>query len=107
MLEVDGVKVAQTGSILRYISRASGKDAVNPLNAARADSAFEATQAIALSQIFVAVNLMEEAQARAAAAKFKAALPQSLKNWHRLLGDAAFFHGVCNPSSVQMSLLIP
>ena len=93
VLEVDGVQIAQTGSILRYISRRAGQEASDPVLAARADAAFEATQAMVLSQIFAAVNLMEERQAKAAAEKFGAALPQALKNWTQALGAEPFFHG--------------
>ena len=93
VLETDGQKIAQTGSILRYISRLTRKDGPDPIRAARADSAFEAAQEMPMSQIYVAVNLMEQDRAVQTAAKFNKALPAYLRNWARLLEDMPFFHG--------------
>jgi microcystin degradation protein MlrC len=93
VLEVDGQKISQSGSILRLICRLAGKDGDDPILAARADSAFEAAQEMAMAQIYVAVNLMEEAQAKEVASKFKSKLPRYLENWSKLLEDP-YFHGV-------------
>jgi hypothetical protein len=93
VLEVEGEHIAQMGSILRYISRMCRKDGPDPIQAARADSAFEAAQEISMTQVYVAVNLMEEDQAKQTALKFKAALPRYLKNWSKILDGTAYFHG--------------
>lgn len=93
VLEVDGQCVAQTGSILRYISQLAGK-AGHGISGAQADAAFEAAQETAMAQIYTAVNLMEEPLARSTAAKFRAHLPQYLTNWTHALRQGPYFHGV-------------
>jgi hypothetical protein len=85
--------IAQTGSILRYIYQIAGRPEKDPVLLAQADSAFEAAQEMPMSQIYVAVNLMEEAEAKDVARSFKAALTQYLRNWTKLLGQNSFFHG--------------
>jgi glutathione S-transferase len=93
VLHVDQHVLAQTGSIMRFIADISGK-ANHSIKGAQADSAFEAAQETNMTQIYVAVNLMEEEVAKAVAAKFKGQLPKYLTHWSRLLMDDKFFHGV-------------
>jgi hypothetical protein len=78
---------------MRCIAELSGK-ADHSIRGAQADSAFEAAQETNMTQIYVAVNLMEKDAAMTAAAKFKARLPRYLTNWTRLLMDKKYFHGV-------------
>jgi glutathione S-transferase len=89
----DDRPISQTGSILRYISHIGGKDVQDAVLAAQADSAFEAAQEMPMAQVYVAVNLMEEAELRESAKVFREALPQYLTNWSKLLGSKHFFHG--------------
>ena len=90
---VDDRPIAQTGSILRYIDTLAGSNSKDGVTAAQADAAFEAAQEMPMAQIYVAVNLMEEAEAKATARAFKAALPQYLQHWAESLGNKKFFHG--------------
>lgn len=94
VLYVDEVPIAQTGSILRYLSRISGRDGEDPVRAAQADSAFEAAQEMPMAQIYVAVNLMEETEVRESAKAFQDCLPEYLINWSKVLGNQKFFHGM-------------
>lgn len=93
VLYVDEEPIAQTGSILRYLSRISGRDGEDPVRAAQADSAFEAAQEMPMAQIYVAVNLMEETEVRESAKAFQDCLPEYLINWSKVLGNHKFFHG--------------
>lgn len=93
VLLVDDRPIAQTGSILRYIDKLSGANIEDEITAAQADSAFEAAQEMPMAQIYVAVNLMEEPEAKEAARAFKAALPKYLEHWSGNLGARKFFHG--------------
>lgn len=90
---VDERPIAQTGSILRYIDSLAGSNSEDHVTAAQADAAFEAAQEMPMAQIYVAVNLMEEAEAKETARAFKAALPQYLAHWAGNLGNKPFFHG--------------
>jgi glutathione S-transferase len=93
VLLVDNQPIAQTGSILRYIDKLTAQTDKDDFTSAQADSAFEAAQEMPMAQIYVAVNLMEEAEAKETARAFKAALPQYLANWTKVLGSKQFFHG--------------
>lgn len=94
VLFVDEKPIAQTGSILRYISRISGRDGKDAVRWGQADSAFEAAQEMPMAQIYVAVNLMEETEVRESAKAFHDCLPTYLHNWSKVLGSDVFFHGV-------------
>eukprot|EP00892_Ulva_mutabilis_P008569 jgi/Ulvmu1/6084/UM027_0062.1 len=93
VLYVDGLPIAQTGSILRYLSRISSNAIEDPVRAALADSAFEAAQEMPMAQVYVAVNLMEETELRESAKAFLECLPEYLVNWSKILGDQKYFHG--------------
>lgn len=103
VLYVDGLPIAQTGSILRYLCRISGNDAEDPIRGALADSAFEAAQEMPMAQVYVAVNLMEETEVRESAKAFLECLPEYLINWSKILAEETYFHGafVCEALGKQ------
>lgn len=103
VLEIDGRKVAQTGSIMRLLSRLARKDVADAVQASIADSAFEAAQEVPMAQIYVALNLMEKEQAMHTAAKFKNSLPRYLANWTKILDQTAFLHGAVQHNASKAS----
>lgn len=105
VLLVDERPIAQTGSILRYIHNLAFVNSKDHVATAQADAAFEAAQEMPMAQIYVAVNLMEELEAKETARAFRAALPQYMAHWAQSLGNKKFFHGKLLPSLWDTSVV--
>lgn len=95
LLKVDGKELAQSGSILRYVSELAGLTPTDPFERARCDAIFEASQELVTgnTNINPIVNVYCDEKFAQTKETYMKAFPGKLANLAKQLGAGPFFFG--------------